>query len=79
MLVKNYKTGKFYFYDTEITPEKYDEIKTMLADRPAAPEGYEYFLNTDLEWELTEIPPETPMTEAEAKAAAYDILTGVNE
>lgn len=76
MLVKNYKTGKCYFYGTEITPEKYDEIKTMLADRPATPEGYEYFLNAELEWELTEIPAEPLMDETAAKAAAYDILTG---
>lgn len=76
MLIKNYTTGKCYFYDTEIMPEKYEEIKTMLAERPEAPEGYEYFLNPELEWELTEIPPETPVNETEAKAQAYDILTG---
>ena len=40
----------------EITADQYDEILTMLRNRPTAPEGYGYRLTESLEWELYELP-----------------------
>ena len=66
----------------EINQAEYEQIMTVIHAKPVAPEGYSYRLTDALEWELLEV--ETPdtidtMTETEQKAAAYDILTGVNE
>ena len=41
----------------EITEAEYNEILTMLRNRPTAPEGYGYRLTESLEWELYELPP----------------------
>lgn len=56
MFVKNYTTGKCYSFGKEITAEEYEEIMEMLKNPPEAPEGYEYTLNENLEWELYELP-----------------------
>lgn len=63
---------------TEITEARYNELLGIIRNRPQSPEGYDYHLTADLEWELYELPPveSDELTEAEAKAAAYDILTG---
>ena len=84
MLVKH--NGKYYRDNTEIPEEKYNEIMTILKNRPTAPDGYSYRLTEDLQWELYELPIdeteesiESSMTETEEKAQAYDIIMGVSE
>ena len=84
MLVKH--NGNFYRDNTEIPEEKYNEIMTILKNRPTAPVGYSYRLTEDLQWELYELPKEetdepieSDMTEIEEKAQAYDIIMGVSE
>lgn len=84
MLVKH--NGKYYRDNTEITEEKYNEIMTILKNRPTAPDGYSYRLTEDLQWELYELTIdeieesiESSMTETEEKARAYDIIMGVSE
>lgn len=84
MLVKH--NGKYYRDNIEITEEKYNEIMTILKNRPSAPDGYSYRLTEDLQWELYELPKEetdepieTDIPETEEKAKAYDIIMGVNE
>lgn len=84
MLVKH--NGKYYRDNIEITEEKYNEIMTILKNRPSAPDGYSYRLTEDLQWELYELPKEetdepieSNLTEIEEKAQAYDIIMGVNE
>lgn len=54
MLIKH--NGKYYRDKTEITAEKYNEILTLLLNRPTAPDGYGYRLTESLEWELYELP-----------------------
>lgn len=56
MLVKD--IYKCTWYGEEITETKYNEILTMLHNRPTAPEGYAYRLTENLEWELYEVPVE---------------------
>ena len=84
MLVKH--NGKYYRDNTEIPEEKYNEIMTILKNRPSAPDGYSYRLAEDLQWELYELPKEETdepieinLTEIEEKAQAYDIIMGVSE
>lgn len=56
MLIKHKE--KYYWNGEEITGEKYDEILNMIRNKPTAPDGYEYRLTNDLEWELYEFPAE---------------------
>lgn len=56
MLIKHKE--KYYRNGEEITGEKYDEILNMIRNKPTAPDGYEYRLTNDLEWELYELPAE---------------------
>ena len=69
------------FSAQEISKEEYDEILSVIHNRPTPPPGYDYMLRADtLEWELVELPPEPePEPTAEDKAEAYDILMGVSE
>lgn len=41
---------------TEITEAEYDEICSVIDERPTPPDGYDYLLKTDLTWELVEMP-----------------------
>ena len=46
------------WYGKEITESKYNEILTMLQNRPTAPDGYSNRLTADLVWEQYEQPNE---------------------
>ena len=63
-----------------ITEDKYNEILSMLHNRPTAPEGFAYRLTKELEWELYELPtieePEEATTENYEAALAE---MGVNK
>lgn len=56
MLVKD--MFKCTWYGKEITEAKYDEILTILRNRPTAPDGYAHRLTESLEWELYKLPIE---------------------
>jgi hypothetical protein len=73
MLIKH--NGKYYRDKTEITSEQYNEILTMLRNRPTAPDGYGYRLTESLEWELYELPTE----EGEEDATEVDYLEALAE
>lgn len=77
MLVKNNRTGDCYWRGEEITQERYDEIRAMIANKPVAPDGYGYRLTDGLEWELYELPPEDPDPDLTAEEALDTILGGV--
>lgn len=72
MLVKN--RNRYYWYGEEITQIKYDEILSMLHNRPTAPDGYAYRLTTGLEWELYELPATDGESEVSAEEALAEIL-----
>jgi hypothetical protein len=74
MLVKDKR--KCTWYDKEITADRYNEILTILRNRPAAPDGYGYKLTESLEWELYELPPEE---EVEEDATEADYLEALAE
>lgn len=64
---------------TEITEAEYNEILSVIRNKPKATETTDYRLREDLTWEAYEVePPEPPEPSAEDKAEAYDILMGVN-
>jgi hypothetical protein len=73
MLVKD--MHKCTWYGKEITKAEYNEILSMLRNRPTAPEGYGYRLTADLVWELYELPPEE-VTDEEATAEDYEAALG---
>ena len=57
----------------KVTREKYEQILSLLLERPIAQDGYEYLLRADtLEWELVELPPEPDPGEDEATAEDYE-------
>lgn len=56
MLVKD--MYKCTWYGEEITETQYNEILSMLRNRPTAPNGFAYRLTKELEWELYEAPVE---------------------
>jgi hypothetical protein len=56
MLVKD--IYKCTWYGEEITETQYNEILSMLRNRPTAPDGFAYRLTKELEWELYEAPVE---------------------
>lgn len=64
--------------DTEITEDEYNEILSIIHNKPTPPSGYDYMLRADtLEWELVELPPmpEPELTDEEA----LEILLGGGE
>jgi hypothetical protein len=44
----------------EITKEEYDEIMSIIRNKPTAESGYDYKLKEDLTWELVEVPEVEP-------------------
>lgn len=75
MLIKH--NGKYYRDKTEITPEQYNEILSMLRNRPTATDGYGYRLTESLGWELYELPPVEVEEDPELSAEeALEIITG---
>ena len=57
----------------EITETEYNRIKSIVSNRPTAPDGFAYRLTAEMEWELYELDLEDPeLTEAEV----LDIILG---
>jgi len=61
--------------DVEITQEEYENILSIIRDRPTPETGYTYKLRTDLTWELVEAPVE-PVDDEISDAEALDIILG---
>lgn len=60
---------------TEITEAEYNEILSVIHNKPAATETTDYRLREDLTWEEYPIDPPDPDPEIE-DAEVYDILFG---
>lgn len=75
MLSKSNVTGKRFWHGEEITEAEYNRIKSIIDNRPTAPDGFTYRLTTELEWELYEMPVE----EVEEEATAEDYQTALAE
>lgn len=73
MLVKD--IYKCTWYGKEITETEYNEILSMLRNRPTAPDGFAYRLTENQEWELYELPTEEADPEL-TEAEALDIILG---
>ena len=61
--------------DVEITQEEYENILSIIRDRPTPEAGYTYKLRTDLTWKLAEAPGE-PVDDEISDAEALDIILG---
>ena len=67
-------TGDGY---TEITEAEYNDILTVIRNKPALTDTMDYRLREDLTWEAFEVEPEPePEPDDSDKAEAYDILMG---
>ena len=61
----------------EITESEYNEILSIIHNRPTAPTGYVYKLRADtLEWELVELPP---IEEDDDEATESDYIDALND
>ena len=58
----------------EITQEEYENIFSVIRNRPAPEAGFDYRLRTDLTWELVEVPADEDM-----EAAEEDYLSALAE
>ena len=65
---------KYYCNGVEITEREYNEIQSLIKNRPTAPDGYAYRLTDALEWELYELPTEDTTEES---ATEEDYLTAL--
>lgn len=60
----------------EITKEEYENILSVIRDRPTPEAGYDYRLKADLTWELVELPPEDEDPEISDSEVLNIILGG---
>lgn len=65
-------TGDGY---TEITEVEYNEIMSVIRNKPARTETTDYRLKTDLTWEAYPVEPPDPDPEID-EAEAFDIIMG---
>lgn len=61
----------------EITQDEYEQILSMIRNRPIPEAGYGYRLKADMTWELVELPPEDEDPEL-SDTEALDIILGGN-
>ena len=64
---------------TEIMESEYDEIMTVIHNKPQATETTDYRLKTDLTWEPYEVDPPEPPSEDVDDSEALEILLGGRE
>lgn len=76
MYISKTNKGKYYYNGEEITETQYNEIISMLRNRPTAPDGFAYRLTKELEWELYELPAEDTDPELTDEEALGIILGG---
>ena len=55
----------------EIPEAEYNNLLSVIRNKPSAPEGYDYRLKADLSWELYEL-PFVPEDDEEATAEDYE-------
>lgn len=60
----------------EITKEKYDEILSLVQNKPTADAGYDYWLKEDLTWEMVEVPVVEPTDD---EISGEELLTMIEE
>ena len=61
---------------TEITATEYNEIMSIIQNKPTRTETMDYHLKEDLTWEIFEIEPIDPAEEELDAQEALDILLG---
>lgn len=75
MLSKSITTNKYFWHGVEITEVEYNNIKSIIDNRPTAPDGYAYRLTVDLEWELYEL----PIVEEDEEVSTEEVLAELME
>lgn len=61
--------------DVEITQEEYENILSVIRNRPTPDPGYDYKLRTDMTWELVE----APVVDDDAEATDEDYIAALAE
>ena len=61
--------------EAEITQEEYENILSVIRNRPTPEPGYDYRLRTDLTWELVE----APVVDDDADATDEDYIAALAE
>lgn len=61
---------------TPISEDEYNKVLQVIAGRPTADIGYEYWLREDLTWELVEVPIVDPTDE---EISGEELLTMIKE
>lgn len=80
MLSKSITRGVYFWRGNEITEAEYNHIKTIVENRPTAPDGYGYHLTDNLEWELYELPTvETDETETGERQEIRDKINQLED
>lgn len=64
--------------DGNLTENEYNEILSVINNRPIAPDDYGYRLREDLTWELYELPI-VEISDEITNEEAYNIIMGVRE
>ena len=62
---------------TEITESEYNDLLSIIHNRPTPQSGYDYKLKADtLEWELVELPP---IDDTDEEATESDYINALND
>lgn len=80
--MKYYKTDSGFFASpiavesaVEISEAEYKHIKSIVDNKPNAPDGYAYRLTVDLQWELFEL----PIVEEDEEVSTEEVLAELME
>lgn len=57
--------GESEHCENPITENEYKDIKNIFIEKPIAPNGFDYKLTVDYEWEMYELPIPEQVTEKE--------------
>ena len=76
MLSRSVTTNKFFWKGSEITEAEYNRVLEIVRNKPIAPDGYDYRLTEQFEWELYELPIEE---ESEEEATEQDYQKALAE
>ena len=75
MIITKNNNGTYFRGNEEITEQEYNNILDIIHNKPIAPDGFEYRLTDNLEWELHEVIIE----ETEATATEQDYQNAIQE
>ena len=76
MLTKSITADKYFYNNVEIPEAEYNNILEIIHNKPESPDGYEYRLNDNFEWELCELIVDEIIDDELTDEEAFRILMG---